>query len=236
MPAGHITSFEDALTRATDGSAVTLGAASGSLRLEQRAERIPPGGRSSRTVLDAHEVIFVAAGRGTLRLGGEEHPLAPETGAFAAEGDAIVLENDGAEPLDLVTVRTPAEHAAPLERRVTVSYAERPALSAGIGREFRVLVGEEAGCRDVTQFIGVVPPGRAEMHSHEYDEVAYIVEGVGAVHWEDGTSVPVGRGSCIHFPRLVPHSLENRGTSPLRVMGVFHPAGSPASRVGDDEE
>ena len=60
--------------------------------------------------------------------------------------------------------------------------------------------------------------------------------GAGAVHWEDGTSVAVARGSCIHFPRLVSHSLENRGSSPLRVMGVFHPAGSPAARVDPDEE
>jgi mannose-6-phosphate isomerase-like protein (cupin superfamily) len=236
MAAGHITSFDDALANATDGAAVTLGAARGSLRLEQRAERIPAGSRRARTINGSHEVMFVAAGRGTLRLGGESYALVPETGVFAAEGDRVELVNDGGEPLDIVTVRTPADHAAPPGRRVTVKYDDRPALSAGIGREFRVLVGEETGCFDVTQFIGVVPPGRAEMHSHEYDEVAFIVEGVGAVHWPDGTSVDVARGSCIHFPRLVPHSLENRGSSPLRVMGVFHPAGSPAARVEPDGE
>jgi mannose-6-phosphate isomerase-like protein (cupin superfamily) len=236
MSAGYITSFDDALAHAVDGTAVTIGAARGSHKLEQRAERIATGGRVARAVSGAHEVIFVAAGSGTLRLGGESHALEPETGVFAAKGDELELENDGAEPLELVTVRTPADHAAPPGRQVTVRYAERPALSAGIGREFRLLVGEDTGCLDVTQFIGIVPPGRAEMHSHEYDEVAFIVEGVGAVHWPDGTSVAVERGSCIHFPSLVPHSLENRGSTPLRVMGVFHPAGSPAARVGDDED
>jgi mannose-6-phosphate isomerase-like protein (cupin superfamily) len=236
MTAGHVTSFEDALAGSADGSAVTIGSQAGSQFLEQRAERIEPGTTERRQVAGAHEVIFVATGTGVLRLNGREHALEPETGVFVADGDRVELESTGSEPLDLVTVRTPAEHAAPADRRATVRYRDQASLSAGIQREFRLLVDEALGCRDVTQFVGVVPPGRAPMHAHRYEEVAFIVEGAGAVHWQDGTSVPVKRGSCIHFPPLVPHSLENGGTTPLRIMGVFHPAGSPASRVGEDEE
>jgi mannose-6-phosphate isomerase-like protein (cupin superfamily) len=69
------------------------------------------------------------------------------------------------------------------------------------------------------------------MHNHPYDEVAFVVEGEGVLHWDDGRDDPVGAGSCIFFPRLVFHSLENTGASNLRIMGVFHPAGSPADRV-----
>jgi mannose-6-phosphate isomerase-like protein (cupin superfamily) len=71
------------------------------------------------------------------------------------------------------------------------------------------------------------------MHNHPYDELAYVVEGEGVLHWEDGTSMPVAAGSCIYFPRLVFHSLENVGDPPIRIMGVFHPAGSPADRVAE---
>jgi mannose-6-phosphate isomerase-like protein (cupin superfamily) len=236
MPAGHITTFEKALAAASDGSGVTMGPATGSTILEQRAERVTAGATVSRRVEGAHEVLFVVGGRGTLHVAGEAHPLEPETGAFAVDGDELRLENTGTEPLDLVAVRTPAERTTAVGRRRIVRYAEQPALSAGIGREFRLLVDQEVGCRDATQFVGVIPPGRAAMHNHAYDEVAFIVEGEGAVHWEDGTSVPVRRGSCIHFPRRVLHSLENQGSTPLRVMGVFHPAGSPAERVDEEEE
>ena len=234
MSAGHITTFEEALAGSSDGSAITMSSANGSTVLEQRAARILPGASASWRVAGAHEVMFVADGRGTLRVGGETHALEPETGVFATEGDEVAIENTGDDPLDLVAVRTPAEHAPPRGHRRTVRYVDRPALSAGIGREFRLLVDEDTGCRDATQFVGVIPPGRAAMHNHAYDEVAFIVEGDGAVHWEDGTSIPVSRGSCIHFPRRVLHSLENQGSTPMRVMGVFHPAGSPAEGV--DEE
>ena len=236
MPAGHVTTFDAALGGAPDGSAVTMGTHNGSNVLEQRVERIAAGASATRRVDGAHEVMFVAAGRGVLHLGGDEHALEPETGVFAAAGDEVRLENTGANPLELIVVRTPSDHAPSADGRRSVRYADRPPLSAGIGREFRVLVDEEAGCRDATQFVGVIPPGRAAMHNHAYDEVAFIVEGEGAVHWEDGTSVSVRRGSCIHFPRRVLHSLENGGEGLMRVMGVFHPAGSPAERVDEAGE
>ena len=43
-------------------------------------------------------------------------------------------------------------------------------------------------------------------------------------------------GSCIHLPPLLLHSLENSGTSPMRVVAVFHPAGDPASRAYEANE
>ena len=56
----------------------------------------------------------------------------------------------------------------------------RPArLPASPNREFRYLVNQDAGCVDVTQFVGVIPPGRAPDHSHTYDEVVYVLEGEG---------------------------------------------------------
>ena len=108
-------------------------------------------------------------------------------------------------------------------------YRDQPVESAGIDREFRYLVNADAGIAEVTQFVGVIPPGRDPMHCHEYDEVVYVVEGDGVVHWDDGRAIAVRRGSCIHFPALKLHSLENTLTTPMRVMGVLHPQLSPAS-------
>jgi uncharacterized cupin superfamily protein len=204
------------VTRAThpQGTETTLVAPA----LDQRITRLPPGGRATVE----GEIVYVADGEAVLRCEDEEHRLTPETGAFA-DG-----EIEAATQLELVRVRVRPD-SKPTTPPV-VRYADQEPESAGIGREFRLL----AGCTAATQFVGVVPPGRAPMHSHPYDEVAYIVDGEGVLHWEDGTSVPVRRGSCIHFPRLVTHSLENVGQAPLRVMGVFHPAGSPASRAYEE--
>jgi mannose-6-phosphate isomerase-like protein (cupin superfamily) len=141
------------------------------------------------------------------------------------------VEADGDEALVFLVVRTPGAEARSPDRPVTAALDDQAAEDAGIGRHFRLLVGPAHGCQSATQFVGYVPPGRAKMHNHPYDEVALIVEGTGVLHWHDGGSEPVERGSCISFPRLVFHSLENVGDRPIRIMGVFTPAGSPADRV-----
>lgn len=222
MAAGAVTTVEEALAAAGDGKATTLVCPV----LEQRVSRLGPGERRGRRLESRSAVLFVTAGEGRLRIGEQDHALAPETAVFVADGDEVEAENTGAGDLDIVAVLAPpAERTGP---RV-VRYSEQEAEPAGIGREFRLL----ADCSQATQFIGVIPPGRAKMHNHPYDELAYVVEGDGVLHWEDGTSVPVGAGSCIYFPRLVFHSLENVGERPIRIMGVFHPAGSPADRVAE---
>jgi mannose-6-phosphate isomerase-like protein (cupin superfamily) len=37
-------------------------------------------------------------------------------------------------------------------------------------------------------------------------------------------------------PPLLVHSLENSGSSPMRIVAVFHPAGDPASRAYEANE
>ena len=183
--------------------------------LQARRVELAPG--------DASKIVFVASGSGVLRVDGETHALEPESGAYVGPGETAAVESTDGE-LELVVVRT---SRADLQGERVVRYREREAEDAGIGREFRLLVESSKA----TQFIGVIPPGRAKMHNHPYDELAWLIEGEGVLHWHEGESVPVTRGSRIFFPRLVFHSLENTGGAPMRIMGVFHPAGSPADRV-----
>ena len=91
----------------------------------------------------------------------------------------------------------------------------------------------DVGCGSVTQFIGLVPPGRAPDHFHTYDEVIYVLEGEGALHI-DGESAPLRAGSCVHLPARIVHCLENTGDTELRLLGVFRPAGSPAEAYYPD--
>ncbi len=105
--------------------------------------------------------------------------------------------------------------------------------TATAGRQFVLGARPDNGCASVTQFIGLVPPGRAPDHFHTYDEVIYILDGEGALHI-DGESTPLRPGSCVHLPARVVHCLENTGDSELRLLGVFRPAGSPAEAYYPD--
>jgi quercetin dioxygenase-like cupin family protein len=197
-------------------------------RLEQRVIRFAPGRSSPRSAGGRQEILYVVAGSGVLHIGEDAHALEPETGAFLLPGETHEIEALGPDPLVVVSVLAPAERA--LERReVTVRFADREELRADEKRTFRVLVSADSGCFDVTQFVGIVEPCRAPDHSHPYDEVGYIVEGVGVAHL-GATETPIGPGSCFHLPPGSVHCIENSGPGVMRIMGVFHPSGSPKQR------
>jgi mannose-6-phosphate isomerase-like protein (cupin superfamily) len=212
---------------------VTIDARVGSERLEQRLIRFARGRSQERVNTARHELLFVVSGRGTVVVEGVEHPVEADSGVYIMEGDRYYVDNAGRDDLEVVSVLAPAEHSSNGTRRVVVRYADRPTLPATRDRDFRYLVDVDAGCRDATQFLGTIRPGREGMHSHAYDEVIYVVDGEGAVHF-DGWSRPIAAGSCIHLPPYTMHILENSGSGPMRVLGVFHPSGDPASRAREE--
>ena len=213
---------------------VAIDASCGCERLEQRLIRFAPGRSEERSPADRQEVLYVADGHGTLCVNGEPHPLEPETGVYLAPGDRYRVDNPGPDELVTVSVTAPLDTAVADDHGTTVRYADRPALPASPNREFRYLVNQDIGCPDVTQFVGIIPPGRAGMHSHVYDEVVYVITGEGVLHI-GGEETPIGSGTCIHLPPLVEHCLENTGTNDMRVLGVFYPQGDPASRATESQ-
>jgi mannose-6-phosphate isomerase-like protein (cupin superfamily) len=213
---------------------VVFDAANGCERLEQRVIRFAAGRSQPRTLDDRQEVLFVVAGRGALELDGERHVIEPDTGVFIAPRETYTVDNPGPSELLAVSVLAPEDRAeASGQRKVTVRFEDQPELPASSERTFRYLVNEDAGCFDVTQFLGIVQPSKAPLHSHPYDEVGYIVEGEGIAHI-GGRSTPLRPGSCFHLPPDEIHCIENSGRGVMRILGVFHPSGSPASRAYRD--
>jgi mannose-6-phosphate isomerase-like protein (cupin superfamily) len=216
--------------RDTATTQVTIGAPQGSDRLTQRVVSFGPGRSQPRTLgPGTQEILYVMSGTGTLHLNGE-HSLEPDMGVYVLPEDVYEIENPGPGELVVVSVLTPIDRRPEglgRGRKVVVRFADQPQIPVGGPREFRYLVNEEMGSLDVTQFVGLVQPSRAPEHMHEYDEVAYIIEGEGAIHMGE-IEARVGPGTCIFFPRRVSHCLENSGPGLLRVMGVFYPSGSPA--------
>jgi len=216
----------------------TIDVSHGCQRLEQHVIRFSPGRSLERAAGNRQEVLFVVSGKGTLELDGHEHVLEPWTAAFVAPGESYTIATD--EEMVVASVSAPESELGVGEpRRVTVRHADQPSLPASPNREFRYLINQDAGCLDVTQFVGVIPPGKAPEHSHTYDEVVYILEGNGVYHIA-GEDFALAQGTCLHLPPYVRHCIENTGSKDMKVLGVFHPSGDPASRAfeggGNDKE
>jgi mannose-6-phosphate isomerase-like protein (cupin superfamily) len=110
----------------------------------------------------------------------------------------------------------------------------REDIRAGQDRLFRYLVYTDLGCRQITQFAGWIPPGKAPVHYHPYEEGIFILEGHGIVHTDD-ESCAFGAGSSIYFPIGVRHCVENPGTGTIKLLGAFYPSGSPGEAYEPDE-
>ena len=165
-----------------------------------------------------------------------------QTGIYLQPGSRMTVQNQSLKPVIFVSVQCP-ETATSLDRTVNeraetsegpfpvVRLADRAAIPTA-NRWYRVLVDDEVGSKQVTQFVGSIPQGRAPDHFHQYEEVLFILRGQGRM-WAGETSTPIGPGSCVYLPKGQVHCVENTGTDELRLLGVFYPAGSPAVRYGD---
>ena len=237
MPQIFVVSEQDVQGRQEEGDTasekVVMGSHTGSRLLEQRVTRYAPGRSLPRGEADRDVLLYAVSGSGTLELDGEPYDLEPGSGAYVRAGETYVIDNSGADELLIVSTSVPVEQVYRSPREVIVRFADRPELRADAKRTFRYLVNQDAGCMDATQFVGIVEPCRAPDHSHSYDEVGYIVTGEGFAHIE-GESIPLRPGSCFHLPPEQVHCIENTGPGVMRILGVFHPSGDPASRAYED--
>ena len=177
---------------------------------------------------DGDEVLYVLDGGGTARIDGHDHALRPGTALFLARDTPWSLV--GSVRAVSVVIHD-AERGTATHAVVDLNAAERETATAG--RQFLLGATPEVGCASATQFVGLVPVGRAPDHFHTYDEVIYILDGQGYLEI-DGEQAPLRPGSCVHLPARLVHCLANTGPSELRVLGVFRPAGSPAEAYYPD--
>ncbi|MGE5286171.1 MAG: cupin domain-containing protein [Micromonosporaceae bacterium] len=217
-----------------------LDTGAGRAGLLRRLAELPPGSQFEGTAAGGGELWFVIAGTGRLQTSSGQVPVQPDTGLWFPPGVRYQLSAGGPGALRLDSVSLPAgvpdrdgsraraQAGAPQPRLSELR--DRPVEITG-DRRFRVLFGPGNGCDAATQFVGEIPPGRAPAHSHPYDEVVLVLAGEGVLHAGSGDR-PLRPGSCVHLPPGELHCLENTGQATLRVLGVFHPGGSPAAKQG----
>jgi len=202
---------------------------------------------------DCDEVLYVLEGEAEVCVGGRPYRVGAETGIYLRPGESLTVENAGPRPFIIISsqcpeppeeseprsepreetacgaaLTSPVAHIPPHARPPIVRLADRKAVPTA-DRWYRVLVDEEVGSRQVTQFVGSIPPGRAPDHFHTYEEVLFILRGEGRM-WTGRTSAEIGPGSCVYLPTRQVHCVENTGGGELRLLGVFYPAGSPSVR------
>ena len=225
----------------------STGAKAISMRVLDFGVGLSPGLRNQ----DCDEVLYVLEDlddpakpkRCTVFVDGRPHRLQAQTGIYLRPGQTLMVDNPGPDAVCFVSAQCPESEmgVVPLtsveltftdpsgpETSPIVRLADQREMPTG-DRWYRVLVDQEIGSEQVTQFVGSIPPGRAPDHFHEYEEVLFILRGSGRV-WTGDVSAPIEAGSCVYLPRGQVHCVENTGYGELRLLGVFYPAGSPAIR------
>jgi quercetin dioxygenase-like cupin family protein len=200
---------------------------------------LPARSRFAGAAGPAGDLWFVIDGAGQLDV--TDQPglaLSRDRGLWMPPGAEYLVQAGEAGELRLDIVSLPAPAAASetpgsdsLVGGVLTSrdFADCEIETTG-DRQFRVVFGPGRGCSIATQFVGEIPPGRAPDHSHPYDEVVLILQGEGIAHI-GGTEHHLSAGTCAHLPPGLVHCLENTGSAMMRVLGVFHPADSPAAKL-----
>jgi len=180
------------------------------------------------------ELWFVVCGRGRADVAGQPGVLLePDVGVLVPAGLAyqVRVEPEDGDGLRLDIVALPgAGRSDPGPALLLARDLAGCAVEVTGDRQFRVLFGPGLDCATATQFVGEIPPGRAPDHSHPYDETVLVLAGHGILH-VNGVTHALAPGTCTRLPPGLPHCLENTGTSVLRVLGVFHPADSPAAKL-----
>jgi quercetin dioxygenase-like cupin family protein len=213
---------------------------------------IDPAETASHAHDGTEEALYVLEGSGKVTVESQAHGVSPGKAVFIPAGAEHSYENTGsntlvivgamAPPIDPVAIRSvmPTLDLTPYLRTGGIDEAavqptmmtERDVTPTLMGeRSFRVLVNPEVGCRQMTQFTGIIPTGRAPLHAHPHEEAVYILEGEGRLWIGEEPAGELKPGSVVFFPTGVLHTLENTGRADMKVLGAFSPAGSPEAKL-----
>ncbi|MDQ6710394.1 MAG: cupin domain-containing protein [Candidatus Dormibacteraeota bacterium] len=214
--------------------------------------QVAPGDVASHAHDGSEEVLYVLEGTGAITVETAMHAVSAGKAVFIPAGAEHSYENTGVTPLVIVGAMAPPIDSGAIRATMPRLDLEGALRSAGIDerrirptmmdeervtptlmgeRSFRVLVSPEVGCRQMTQFTGVIPTGRAPLHAHPHEEAVYILEGHGRLWIDEEPAGELRPGSVVFFPIGVRHTLENTGDADLKVLGTFSPAGSPEAKL-----
>lgn len=223
--------------RGTLSFAEVIGAGQGARFISQYVLEAAPGVSDYMSFGESDVALFIARGSLAIEIAGRRfetgrwsgvHVRAKEAFRFINSGEtaAAIFATVCPQPSALRFVdASPCEFDAAFPQRV---FGIDPAKRESMGdRFYQVLIGEETGSRELTQFIGEIPLSRAAMHQHLYEEAIMVLTGEGFL-WTENSKAAIAPGDIIFLPRKQAHSLECVSPQGMMLMGAFYPAGSPA--------
>lgn len=184
---------------------------------------------------DRHGVLFIAEGRGTVRIGTREFAVEATDGVHVRPGEhaqlvpsrpmrVYVSACPAAPAIEWPAALSPAFDEAYPQRVVGVDPAKRHAMAA---RFFQMLVDKTIGSTVATQFIGHIPQSKAEPHRHLYEEALILLSGQGTL-WTPTGKTTVRPGDVMFLPRKQTHSLQCTSADGMDVVGLIYPGDNPS--------
>ena len=207
--------------------------------------RVDGGGQSTPHRHPSEEVVYVLDGEGEAWRGDAPEPIKTGDSVSIPAGVEHAFRNPTPRPLRLVgamaPVIDPGEIVAIDRSPRPVPVMPRPTREDDVPaalmgeRSFRVLAGPRTGCQEITQFTGVIPPGRAPLHAHPHEECVYVLFGRGRLWIDNEVAGDLSPASAVFIPIGVRHTLENTSSHDvLKVLGAFSPAGSPDAKLAPE--
>lgn len=209
----------------------------GAHHLGQHLFRLHSGASDVLRYPGADVVIYGMSGEGKITISGQTFTLSSRAGVHVRGNEAFSLQCIPDQQMQcLVTVcpvntrlELPADmpdnfaHEFP-HRLVPFDEAQKIAMA---DRFYQVLVGQETGSVEVTQFIGQIPKSKAAPHRHLYEEAILILSAHGTM-WTETKRASVTAGDFIFLPAEQEHSLQCDEDGGMELAGHFYPAGSPS--------
>ncbi len=79
------------------------------------------------------------------------------------------------------------------------------------------------GERTSVQHFHIEPGTSVPEHSHEHEQVGYVVRGTATFVRNDAAIDVISAGESFYLPSMETHGVENRGDEPLQGVDVFSP-------------
>lgn len=182
-------------------------------------------------------VLFFTGGEAEVTISGRTFDAPTHSGVYVAPGEAFRVAGKGGAPVTFLASACPRADAPEWPDRMPddfdADHPERvvpldPSQRQGMAnRYFQMLVDRSVGSKAVTQFIGHIPPSKAEPHRHLYEEALIILTGAGCM-WTENLKAPVEAGDVVFLPRKQLHSLEATSPEGMLVVGTIYPGDNPA--------
>ena len=182
-------------------------------------------------------VLFFTGGEAEVTISGRAFTAPLHSGVYVASGEAFRVAGRAGGAVTFLASTGPRANApewldrmpdnfdaAHPERVVALDPSQRQGMA---NRYFQMLVDKSVGSKVVTQFIGHIPPSKAEPHRHLYEEALIILTGAGCM-WTENLKAPVGAGDVVFLPRKQLHSLEATSPEGMLVVGTIYPGDNPA--------